>query len=313
MKVVFAAPSKVYKQNRIAPQQRIEGAGYDLGMPMGLTKTKTGGVATWFAGHPHPRKTFVYEGVTEPNNKAKRITLSLFMPFASLRYGLKAFLNSYLYNYTRLVDSFYEDCDQTPYLHYEYYSEFAKSLWDFIYLILKRIGIESDTAFRMSMQVTTMIEYDDAYKVRLQDILTECNYEDLLNNPRKEILRLIEIYKSREFNLKNDVGGKEVGSRIINMAKMLTLLLYLPPIKKAFIFALKNINFEWFKYDEWDKYWALPRGDYNTLGKTYQERREIQADFMLEYAKKMNPNKQVLKVYEPDGSIKIKTIDYAEI
>ena len=308
MKVVFAAPNYVYKQNRIPAQQRTESAGYDLGQPFGLAKTETGGVATWFAGHPYPRKAFIYEGVTEPNNKAKRITLSLFMPFASLRYGLKAFLNSYLYNYVRLVDAFYEDCDQTPYLHYKYYSEFAKSLWDFIYLFLKRIGIESETAFRAGMQVTTMVEYDDAYKVRLQDVLSECNLEVLLSNPRKEILRAIEIYKSREFNLKNDVGGKEVGSRIINMAKMLTLLLYLPPIKKAFIFALKNINFEWFKYDKWDWYWCLPRADYNCLGKTFEERKAIMTQEMIEFAKKANPGKEVVTEELENGGFRIKVI-----
>lgn len=301
MAVEFVAPNRVYQIPRASASERTEANGYSLGVPLGLAKTKTGGLATWFQGHPFPRKTFIYAGVTEPNNKAKRITLALFLPFASLRNGIKAFLNSYLHNYTRLVDSFYADCDQIPYLYYQYYSEFGKSLWDFIYFFLKRLGIKDQVAYRTGLQIATMIENDDAYRVRLQDLLNEANKEALLKNPRKELLRLLEIYKQREPTLSDEKDLNHAGARIIGMAKMISLLLYIPWVKNAFKFALNNVNFEWFKLDEWDHYWTLNRIDYNCNGKTFEERKEEMLEIMVNFAKQLNPNKEVVKVETPDG------------
>jgi len=305
--VEFAAPSRVYQQPRSSAVGRMEIGGYELPAPTGLAKTKTGGMATVFPGHPFPRKTFVYSGITAPNNKAKRITLALFLPFASLRKGIKAFLNNYLLNFNRLVDSIYADCDQVPYLHYQYYSEFGKSLWDFIYLFLKKIGIKDEIAYRTGLQITTIIEYDDAYKVRIQDVLNESSKEALLKNPRKELLRLVGILAKRDPTFSNtEIDG--AGTRIIKTIQMASLLLYWPPIKKAFVFALENINFEWLKFDEWDYYWCLNRGDYNPLGKPFDERKSLGVQMMVDYAKKMNPDKEVV-VEEVDGQTLINTYD----
>lgn len=305
MSIDFVAPSKVYLTPRSSSSERTELAGYAMGEPLGLAKTKTGGLATWFQGHPFPRKTFIYSGITEPNNKAKRITLSLFLPFASLRHGIKAFLNSYFLNYNRLIESIYDDCDQRPYLHYQYYSEFGKSLWDFSYLFLKKLGIKDNIAYRTGLYITTMIEYDDAYKAPLQDILNESSKEALLENPRKEITRLVEIYKSRTLTWgKGDEST--AGEKFIRMAKLLNYLLYILPIKKAFKFALENINFDWFKYDEWDEYWTLNRGDYNCSGLTFEERKAKMLDIMLKFAEKIHPGKKS-KIVDEDGITKIVT------
>lgn len=307
MAIVFTAPSRAYQDKRIPSEQKTVDSGYTLSQPAGLARTKTGGMATVFPGHPFPRKTFIYYGVTEPNNKAKRITLALFLPFASLRHGLNAFLNAYCYNYNRLIESIYNDLDQTPYLHYEYYSEFSKSLWDFVYLFLKRLGIKDEIAYRTGLNIATQIEYDDAYKVRLQDILNEANREALINNPRKEILRLLEIYKQREPYLFEEKNIKHVGARMVGMVKLLNFILYIPWIKNAFVFAVKNVNFEWFKCDEWDYYWALPRGDYNCFGKSFDERKQIAAKMILEYLEKMNPGTK-FKIIDLGDKLEVRPI-----
>lgn len=297
MSVEFVAPSKVYKTPRMPADERVSLGGYSLGEPLGLAKTKTGSLGTWFQGHPFPRKTFIYNGVIQPNNKAKRITLSLFLPFASLKNGLKAFLNSYIYNYTRLIDSIYADCDQIPYLHYPYYSEFSKALWDFIYLFLRKLGIKSEIAYRFGLQLATMIEYDDAYKVRLQDITNEIDFK---KNLRKEILRVLELYRQRDtFEEDNDAHA---GGRIMKIAKLGSFLLYIPKVKKAFQFAIENINTEWLKLDDWDYYWTLNRGDYNCGGRTLEDRKAEMVDRMVEFAKKVNPGKKIVKLEKENGT-----------
>lgn len=286
MSVEFVAPKRVYQVPRSSATARTEAAGYTLSEPMGLAKTRTGGLATWFQGHPYPRKTFVYYGITEPNNKAKRITLSLFMPFASLGKGLKTFLNTYLYNYNRLIDSIYLDCDQIPYLHYQYYSEIGKGLWDFIYLFLKKLGIKDEIAYRTGLQFATMIEMDDAYLQRIQDILNESSQEAWLKNPRKELLRLVEIYKQRELAFEAEGDMRHAGARMIGMMRLLSFLLYVPWIKNAFKFAIENTDFSYFKKDIWDDYWSLARSDYNCGGRSFEERQATMTKIIEEYAQK---------------------------
>jgi len=300
--VEFVAPRKVYIDQRRDVTERLDSNGYSLGQPLGLTKTKTGGLATWFAGHPFPRKTFIYPGVIKENNKAKRISLALFLPFASLRRGLLAFIESYILNFTRLLDVVYADGEQIPYLHYQYYSEFGKVIRDFTYLFLRKLGIKSEIAYRFGLQLATMIEYDDAYKVRLQDIANEIDKESLLKTPRKEILRVLELYKQRDSFDENNL--MHAGARITELAKMGSLILYIPKVKKAFRFALENVNFEWVKLDEWDYYWTLNRGDYNCNGRPFEERKEEQIRMMIEFTKETNPGKVVERV-EIDGVINI--------
>lgn len=300
--VEFVAPRKVYIQPRMDVAERLDSAGYSLGQPIGLAKTKTGGLATWFQGHPFPRKTFIYPGIVKENNKAKRIFLALFLPFASIRHGLSAFVESYVLNFSRLIDVIYADGEQIPYLHYQYYSEFGKVIRDFTYLFLRKLGIKSEIAYRFGLQLATMIEYDDAYKVRLQDIANEIDKDSLLKTPRKEILRVLELYKQRDSFEDNNL--MHAGARITELAKMASLVLYIPKIRKAFKFALENVNFEWVKLDEWDYYWTLNRGDYNCNGRDFEERKEEQIKMMIEFAKETNPGKVVERV-EIDGVINI--------
>lgn len=304
MSVIFAAPTKVYKANRNSAQARLEGAGYTLSEPAGFAKTRTGGLATWFPGHPYPRKTFVYEGITAPVNKAKRVTLALFLPFANLRYGITAFLNSYLLNFNRLIDSIFADIDQIPYLHYEYYSELGKNIWDFSYLFLKYLGIKDEIAYRTGLQVATIIEMDDAYLHPLIDLANEVSKESLLDNPRKEVLRILEIYQEREV-LKGE-SDSHIGGKFVKFAKLLSLLLLFPPIKTAFRFAIKNLDFENFKKDEWDEYWMLCRENYNSGGKPFKERMDKMVAMMIDFAKKANPDKEVYTEEGENGKILIK-------
>ncbi len=306
MQIEFVAPSEIYKIPRQSARERVESIGYTLPQPTGLTKTQTGGVATIIPGHPFPRKGFVYVGITQPNNKAKRLILNSFMPFFAIKKGPKEFLNSYFLNLNRLIDSVYRDCDQLPYLHYEYYSEFGKSLWDFVYLFLRRLGVENEIAFNAGLNFTTTIEYDDAYRTPLVDIMNESLKQNFLQNPRKEILRLVKIFESRVIHWEKD-NENTMGERMIRMAKIFSLLLYVPFIKRAFKFAIENINYDYFKLDEWDEYWMLNRSGYNCLGLTFEQRKPIMIQKMVEFAQQMNPDKEVRVEVNEEGETFVKT------
>jgi len=302
--VEFVAPRKVYIQPRMDVAERLESSGYSLGQPIGLAKTKTGGLATWFQGHPFPRKTFIYPGIVKENNKAKRIFLALFLPFASIRHGLSAFVESYVLNFSRLIDVIYADGEQIPYLHYQYYSEFGKVIRDFTYLFLRKLGIKSEIAYRFGLQLSTMIEYDDAYRMPMMDVMNESVKEDLLKTPRKELLRLAEIFKSRTVNIAEG-DDNTMGARMIGVAKVFSLLMYVPWIKKAFVFAISNVDYDYFRMDESDKYWLLNRGDYNSMGLPFEQRKSIMIQKMVEFVQETNPDKDV-RVEEENGETLVK-------
>jgi hypothetical protein len=118
-----------------------------------------------------------------------------------------------------------------------------------------------------SLTIAHLIEYDDAYSYRMQDIMSEANYLSLKNNPRKEIKRLLGILEER------NPKGNMTASKIKRLILPLTLLLLVPKYKRAFYQALTPEVFEGLKHDEGSRYWACLKGDdYLFTGRTYEER-----------------------------------------
>lgn len=296
----FAPPKRVFQ---IAPQNSVarhEVGTYDLPPMIGASRSSNGGMLTYFSGHPYPRKSFIYPEAVIAINKVKRVTLSLFLPFSSIKKGIKGFIESYLENYIRLIDSLLSDYERVPYLHYQYYCEFSKASWNFTFIFLRYLGFSFNIAYKIGLIIATIFEYDDAYRVRPQDLLSETTLKALTENPRKEINRLLEILKERDPTFSKD--GLGAGDRIRKLSKMFSFLLYIPKVKKAFIRALQECNFKWFQYDEIDKYWALCRADYHTFGRTFDERKEENIQMMISFMEKNNPGMKVKRIPKEDGS-----------
>lgn len=303
----FVPPRKVFQQAPQTARARHEIGTYEIPGFLYPTRTKTGGMASVFQGHPYPRKGFIYAEAVMAVAKVKRVTLSLFQPFADLKKGLLGFVESYLYNYNRLADGMFAECDRVPYLQYQYYCEFSKSVWNFTFLFLRKLGISFNVAYKTGLILATVFENDDAYRFPAEDVLSESSQDKLLANPRTEVLRLVEIYKKRSNHLVPN--GQGAGDRIVKIAKLVSFLLFIPKIRKAFTFALQNVNFEWFQYDEIDYYWTLCRGDYQSLGKDFEERKQEQLDLMVQFARMMNPDKEIKLEPQQDGSVNIQAYD----
>lgn len=305
----FVPPKRVFQQPPQDARIRHEQGSYDLPDFLFPTQTNSGGMASVFKGHPFPRKGFIVGEAVFATAKVKRVTLAMFKPFTDVKRGLLAFLESYLYNYNRMADMLYADCVRIPYLHYEYYSEFSKATWDFVRIFLTELGINKDIASKTGLICATIFENDDAYRIRPQDILSESSKEALIANPRKEIKRLLDIYKTRELCWEGDENHQgHAGARIVKMVKMFSLLLWLPPVKRAFKKALSEVRFEWFQYDTWDYYWCLNRGDYNCLGRILEDRMKEQIEMMTKFAEQQNPGKRIEQVKNEDGTININVI-----
>lgn len=150
----------------------------------------------------------------------------------------------------------------------EYQMAITKEIYGFIFLFLKKIGYSSPTANDFAMIFSHLIEYDNAYRYRLEDIMSETTKERMIKRPIGELKRLLRIEKKR------DVKG--VSCKFKRMINLLCLALCLPNVRRAYRFALKDkdSDFACFQYDEADRYWVCQRTDYLFMGLSYEERQK---------------------------------------
>ena len=235
-----------------------------------------GGIYSYHEGDPYPRKGHTYLEAVESNNTVKRITLTMVLPLASKEMALPALgfmltpykwkirlLEKFLVHYRRLAELHMGQHFLKP----EYYNICSKELWNFVYRFLKELGIDPELSHALGRIVATMFEYDDAYRYRLEDVLTETD-KVKLKKPRQEILRLLKIYQSRELYK----GENAVGGRMEKMAKGLSFLMLYPPVKRAFKKALAESDLSNLQLDEIDRYFCLNRPDYQFFGQPLANR-----------------------------------------
>jgi hypothetical protein len=155
------------------------------------------------------------------------------------------------------------------YLKAEYFMAPAKELARYAMLMLKFLGIE-DMEFlqKVGRMICMVIEYDTAYCLRIQDILSEVDSRKLMADPRKEIARLFAIYCQRE---KMSVKVKESFGLV---TKVLRIIFLIPKIKTAFLKATQEIDFSKIAFTEADRYQVSFLGGYDFMGKTPEERIE---------------------------------------
>ena len=113
----------------------------------------------------------------------------------------------------------------------EYMTPIAYETKYFISTFLQNIGIRKEVAVESSKIVSVFIDYDNAYRWREMDIISETTEEKLIENPIKECKRLLAIWKKR------DVPS------IYNKGKFLEYAVYIlliPKYKKAFIKTIKE-------------------------------------------------------------------------
>jgi hypothetical protein len=120
-----------------------------------------------------------------------------------------------------------------------------------------------------SMIISNLIDLDNAYRLRFEDTMSETSKEKL-QNPRKEIKRLLGIMKDRE--IRPGVKGRAIHYKFKVFAYLLSLMMLIPKVKRAFLSALSIIDLEKMKLDDTDQFWCSMRCDYKWMGLTDSER-----------------------------------------
>jgi hypothetical protein len=126
------------------------------------------------------------------------------------------------------------------------------------------IGVGKGTAKRFGAIFSHIIEYDNAYRFRLLDLMSETTKEKLAERPIRELRRLALLSKDRD--------AKSVTWKFQKIAYIICIGLLVPSIRRAFKKSILESDFEKLQYDEVDRYWTAMRSDYKWWGQEADER-----------------------------------------
>lgn len=283
---IVLPPNEVFEftPNYEQPVNAERARGYEGSKWVKTVCSKEGGMYMFQEGLPFPRKGHAYLEAILANNQVKRWTLAMLNPFTCKEMRLPLlmfvfqpfkiipFLEKILVHYCRMSVSIYRSVHPIPFLKEEFYKNSGRELGKLISYFLMGIGITEVTANSSGKMGTMMIEYDDYYQYVMEDLFSITSQELMLKNPRKEFLKILEIYKQRQ-------PGSErliVGGKVTLLIKTLTLLLFIPKVKRAFKNAVSKVNFPKLQLDDADTFFCLTSGNaYYFLGKSREQRREL--------------------------------------
>lgn len=221
------------------------------------------GVLVTYTGVPYVKKGFPTPEAIFAINQVKKIVLEsttlLKSPF--FLFGIL------VYDKTKLCKSFNVVFDKlfgNHKLKEEFMCRSAFNMANFAHHVLCDMKVDKNTAKEFAFNIGQIFEYDDSYRYRVQDILTELDEEKFKNSSRKEIKRLYSLFKERTLNhvyLKTDKV----------MFLVLFATLFYGKIMAKHVTFLKQAQL-----DEDDRYWVSMRADhYNYLGLSTDERHKL--------------------------------------
>ncbi len=242
-----------------------------------------GGIYVHYHQLPYPKKGFPYPEAVHMNDVLKRVTMTMvksiatkdmlipFITMALMPWKKKMrIVNKFLENYNRIGDWLLVG----HYLKPERCTNFVRSLRVSLDWFLDEFEIDETVKSNFIRIFCMIIEYDDAYRYRLEDILTETTKEKLLDNPKAEIRRLKNIYIAREKTQAMD--------GFVTIFNLFEKALLHPKVRRAFRYSIEFLRDEEFKMmqlDNADRYHVLLRNEYDYLGRTYEDRAQILIDF----------------------------------
>ena len=193
MKVIPELPSEILRPKDTSALSKID-------FP------EEGGVLTSMDGFEYPFRGFPHHDFVDKIDSIKKFSRQLmsgfyhqlketkkikFVTLLPSLWVIKVFLRSYVYVIYRVVERFLIKPERYCQFIREFYRAFS----------IERPGeLEKERQFRLHLRDTLcmIMEFDNAYRFRAQDILPEVSKEALRKNPAKELLRLFNLMSSRE-------------------------------------------------------------------------------------------------------------------
>ncbi len=163
-----------------------------------------------------------------------------------------------------------------PYMYYRHIGQgelgltkVSRGVGQITELFLIYYGIDKTIAHQTAEILAHIIEYDAFYRYKVLDVMSEMAWYEAIENPRKEIQRLIMVCHERE-----QIIGTYIRPKLEILHKMAWILEW-PGIKKTLQKTFKETNPLLFRIDEIDNYWMLQRGDYHYFGQSPDDRMKV--------------------------------------
>lgn len=241
---------------------------------------ESGGQYVYHKGAPYPLKGFPFPHAVQACEIPKRILINglkslvnkdlslAYLGFLVLPKRLKArIVERFMTQYLEIADMYL----MRYYLIDNRYTDICRELLPFITRFCIELGISQATSVRFATTFTTLIEYDSAYRLLLEDILTETTQERLLAQPVKEARRLLKILAERDHRT----------HLVPKFEKFVSILRF---VREPFRNALRDINFEKMQFDIIDRFLVRNWNTYDFGGKSVEERMKEFPDIKLNYA-----------------------------
>ena len=225
------------------------------------------GIKVYVKGAMFPKKGFPIPEAVWSANQAKRLLIeALRLPFLFL-HPIKKLLSIYNSIAMQAVKPFI--------LKDEYMTPVGQEIKSYIYIFLIHLGLEKRTDIQQKISsdfadiIGFIIDIDDAYRYRIQDIASETTAKELIAHPIGEIRRLTKILITRD--------SPGVAKKFQRVSTLLQLALLIPRFRRAFKKTLSEnfLFFQKLQYDQADEYWVWNRPDYKFLGMTHELRMEL--------------------------------------
>ena len=278
---IVLPPRELFKNQKSRLRDKIGGSDYHYDLERAEVITGKGS-RLYFKGMKFPIKGWPYKEATFVCNIVKRQTMMVALSLANKNILLPAIgflctpfkrkvnlIENFLIHYNRNADYLLHDV----FLEEKYMVETSSEIRKFIRNFLTQLGIKSEISEKTAEIFSTLIEYDDAYRYRLEDLLSETSKELMIRQPAKEIKKIIRIHTERE------IIHPQVPAKFKSFAYIISFMMWNRKVQGAFIYSLKQSYFKNFQLDEADIYHTLLRTDYNVAGKSYEERKAIYDEY----------------------------------
>lgn len=243
--------------------------------PLTEEESKMGGQLTCFESCPYPFKGHPFPEALYAVNVAKRFTRTI-VELAATK-DIIPFALTYLFlsrkKKIRLLErglsSFVQVCRQsmdTYILGRDFMTKYGREIMDFVSNFLDRLGVEKELSASFAECFASLIDWDNAYWMRIGDAFASTTKEKMLADPRGELLKMAKLLQER------NPQDPATAGRLYKTVKLISLLLFIPKYRRIFKECLASSEFSNFQFDEADDYHAQLYGDYNYGGKTIQER-----------------------------------------
>ena len=240
-----------------------------------------GGIFWYYEGMKYPRKTNPTPEAVYANDNVKR-TLMFFINSFSKKVFFLSFLGFAVMPWKMKLKAVEEILIQwirvadyqltTFYLKPERYCNFCRELRGIVERFLKLLGFSEYVSVQTAKIFVTLIQYDDAYRYRIEDIFSELSPDMILNRPFKAIKRAVETYSERETD-------KTIVHKFKAFGTLISLALRIPRIKRAFKKSFAEANYENLCLDEIDRYHTLIWSVYKFQGISLEDRVKMYDEF----------------------------------